>query len=119
MAYSIHGHISYILEANYKRPNDFSSIGKKPNEILQFKYKKTYGIAMVSCSRFNLEFMVKGSKTKEIMKESKNRTGSKNYISFSLRINKQVILMYCDNREIFAKKILFLAVLYVLSIALT
>ena len=43
MAYSIHGHISYILEANSKRPNDFS-MGRKPNEIFQFKWKKTYGI---------------------------------------------------------------------------
>ena len=24
MAYSIHGHISYILESNSKRPDDFS-----------------------------------------------------------------------------------------------
>ena len=37
MAYSIHGHISYILEANSVRPNDFSLIGREQNEILQFK----------------------------------------------------------------------------------
>ena len=36
MAYSIQGRISYILEANSKRPNDFSLIGRKTNEILQF-----------------------------------------------------------------------------------
>ena len=37
MAYSMHGHISYILEANSKRPKDFSLTGRKPNEYLQFK----------------------------------------------------------------------------------
>ena len=37
MAYSIHDHISYILEAWSKRPNDFSLIRGKPNEILQLK----------------------------------------------------------------------------------
>ena len=37
MAYSIRGHISYILEASSKRPNDFSLMESKPNEILQFK----------------------------------------------------------------------------------
>ena len=44
MAYSMHGHISYILETNSKRPGDFFLIGRKPNEILQFTWKKTYGI---------------------------------------------------------------------------
>ena len=34
MACSMLGHISYILETNSKRPNDFSFIGRKPNEIL-------------------------------------------------------------------------------------
>ena len=37
IAYSIHGHISYILEANSNRPNGFSLIGREPNEILQYK----------------------------------------------------------------------------------
>ena len=37
MAYSIQGHISYILEVNSKRPNDFPFIGRKPNDFLQFK----------------------------------------------------------------------------------
>ena len=37
MASSIHGHISYILEDNSKRPNDLSWIGRKPYEILQLK----------------------------------------------------------------------------------
>ena len=31
MVYSVHGHISYIFEANAKRPNDFSLIRRKPN----------------------------------------------------------------------------------------
>ena len=44
MASSIRGHISYILEVNSKRSHDFPLIGRKPNEILQFKSKKTYGI---------------------------------------------------------------------------
>ena len=35
MAYSIHCHISYIFEANSNRPNDFSLIGGKSNEIIQ------------------------------------------------------------------------------------
>ena len=37
MAHSIYGHISYILKANSERSNNFSLIGRKPNEILQFK----------------------------------------------------------------------------------
>ena len=37
MAYSIHSHIFYILEASSKRPHYFSLIGRKPNKILQFK----------------------------------------------------------------------------------
>ena len=37
MTYLIHGHISYILEANSKRPNDFSLEERKPNDFLQFK----------------------------------------------------------------------------------
>ena len=44
MASSIRGHISYISEVNSKRSHDFPLIGRKPNEILQFKSKKTYGI---------------------------------------------------------------------------
>ena len=54
MAYSIHGHISYILEANSKRPNDFSLIGRKPNEILQFKWKKTYGIKIETGIKYKI-----------------------------------------------------------------
>ena len=60
MAYSIHGHISYILEAISKRPSDFSLIGKKP---LKFK------------SKLNSNFMLKGSKTIKITKRSKKRKG--------------------------------------------
>ena len=54
MAYSMHDHISYILEANSKRPNDFSLIGMKPNEILHFKWKKTYGIKIQTEIRFKI-----------------------------------------------------------------
>ena len=41
MAYSIPGHISNILESNSNRPSDFSLIGRKPNEILQYNWKKS------------------------------------------------------------------------------
>ena len=37
MAYSKHGRISYILEANSKRPDNFSLRRRKTYEILQFK----------------------------------------------------------------------------------
>ena len=37
IANAIHGHISYILEAYSKSHNDFSLMGRKQNEILQFK----------------------------------------------------------------------------------
>ena len=37
MAYSIYGHISYILETSSKTPNDFYLIGRKPIEILQLE----------------------------------------------------------------------------------
>ena len=54
MAYTIHGHISYILVANSKRPSYFSLIGRKPNEILEFKWKKTYGIKIRTEIRFKI-----------------------------------------------------------------
>ena len=54
MAYSIHGHISYILEASSKRPNNFSLMVRKLNEILQFKWKKTYGIKIQTESEFKI-----------------------------------------------------------------
>ena len=66
VAYSIRGHMSYILETSSKRPNDFSLIGRKPDQILQFKWKKL----MVSKfkPKLNLKFMLKESKTIKIMK---------------------------------------------------
>ena len=73
MAYSMHSHISYILETNSKRPDDFSLIGRKPNEILQFNWKKTYGIKIQT--EIELKFMLKGSKIIKIVKGSKNRRG--------------------------------------------
>ena len=41
-----------VLEANSKRPNDFSLIGMKPNEILQFKWKNTYDIKIQTKLKF-------------------------------------------------------------------
>ena len=45
--------------------------------------------------------MLKGSKRMKIIKGSKNRRELTQVkaISFSLRTNKQEILMYCDNKE--------------------
>ena len=54
MFYLIHSHISYILEANSNRPNDFSLVGRKPNKILQFKGKKTHGIKIKTKIRFKI-----------------------------------------------------------------
>ena len=66
MGYSMHGHISYILEARSKSPNDFSLIGRKPNETLQFKWKRI--MVLNFRPKLNLKFMLKGSKTIKIMK---------------------------------------------------
>ena len=73
MAYSIHGYISYILEANSKRPNDFSLIGMKPNEILRFKWKKTSGIKIQTEIRFKIH--TEGEWNNKIIEGSKNRRG--------------------------------------------
>ena len=73
MAYSIHGHISYFLEASSKRPNDFYLIRRKANGILQFKWKKL--MVLKFKSKFNSKFMLKGSKTIKITKGNKNRRG--------------------------------------------
>ena len=54
MVYSIHSHIFYILEASSKRPHYFSLIGRKPNKILQFKWKKTYGTKIQTKIRFKI-----------------------------------------------------------------
>ena len=50
----MYGHISYILEPNSKRHNDFSLIRRKPNEILQFKVKKTYDIKIRAEIKFGI-----------------------------------------------------------------
>ena len=71
MSYLIHSHISYILEANSNRPNDFSLVGRKPNKILQFKGKRLMVLKLKP--KLDLKFMLKGSKTIKIMKRSKNR----------------------------------------------
>ena len=39
MTYSIHGHISYNLEDNSKRPNDFSLVEGKPNDFYNLSEK--------------------------------------------------------------------------------
>ena len=44
--------MSYILEVNSKRPNDLSSVGRKPNDILQFK--KIYGIKIQTEIKFKI-----------------------------------------------------------------
>ena len=67
----------------------------------------------------NLEILLKGSKTKKKMKGSKNSRGVTQVKAIFLHINKQEILIYYDNKEIHAKKIWFLAVLYILSIVFT
>ena len=59
--------------------------------------------------KLNLKIMLKGSKTIKIMKGTKNRRGLTQVKAIFLHINKQEILMYYENKEIHAKKILFLA----------
>ena len=71
MAYSKHGHISFILEANFKRPNDFSSIGGKPNEICNLTEKRLMVLKFKPI--IDLKFKLKDSKTIKLMKGSKNR----------------------------------------------
>ena len=68
--------------------------------------------------KLNLKIMLKGGKTKT-MKGSKNRMGLTQVKAIFLHISKQEILICYDNKAIHSKKILFLAVLYVLSIGLT
>ena len=59
MVYSMHGHISYILDASSKRPNDFSLIGSNPNKILQFKWKRFTVLKLKP--KLNFNFMLKGT----------------------------------------------------------
>ena len=73
MAFSIHGHIFCILEASSKKLNDFSMIGRKPNGILQFKWKSL--IVIKFKPKLNLNVMMKGSKTTKTMKGNKNKRG--------------------------------------------
>ena len=53
MVYSIHNHISNILVANCKKPNDFSLIGSKLNDFLEF-VKKTDGIKIQTKIKFKI-----------------------------------------------------------------
>ena len=63
--------MSYILETSSKRPNEFSLTGRKPNEILQFKWKRL--MVLKFKSKLNLKFMPKGSKKIRIMEMSKGK----------------------------------------------
>ena len=65
--------IFLTLEANSKRFNDFSLIWRKPNEILQFKWKRL--MVLKFKPKLNSKFMLKGSKTIKIMKSSKSNRG--------------------------------------------
>ena len=69
--------------------------------------------------KLNLKIMLKVGKTIKTMKGSKNRMGLTQVKAIFLHISKQEILICYDNKAIHSKKILFLAVLYVLSIGLT
>ena len=69
--------------------------------------------------KLNLKIMLKGGETIKTMKGSKNRMGLTQVKAIFLHISKQEILICYDNKAIHSKKILFLAVLYVLSIGLT
>ena len=107
MAYSIHSHIFCILEASSKNPNDFSLIGRKLNEILQFKYKSLMVLKLKP--EINFKIMQKGSKIIKIMKGSKNKRVLTSVKTIFLHINEQEILINYNTKEIHAKKILFLA----------
>ena len=69
--------------------------------------------------KLNLKIMLKGGKTIKTIKGSKNRMGLTQVKAIFLHISKQEILICYDNKAIHSKKILFLAVLYVLTIGLT
>ena len=69
--------------------------------------------------KINLKIMQKGSKIIKIMKGSKNRRGLTQVKNIFLHINKQEILMYCNTKEIYAKKNIVSGLLYILSITLT
>ena len=96
MAYSIHGHISWILETSSERPNDFSLIRKKPSEILEFTWKKL--MLLKFKSNLNSKFMLKGSKTIKIMKKSKSRRGLTQIKVIFFAYKKIIISIYRDNK---------------------
>ena len=104
MAYSIHDHISYILEASSKRSNDFSLIGRQPNETWQFKWKKLTVLKFKS--KLNSKFILKRGKTIKIMKRSKNRRGI-TQVKTLFFTYKQKLSTYYGNKEIHAKKYCF------------
>ena len=55
----------------------------------------------------NLKIILKGSKTTKIIKGSKNRRGLTQVKDMFLHRNKQEILIYYDNKKIYAKKYCF------------
>ena len=52
----------------------------------------------------NLKIILKESKTTKLIKESKSRTGISQVEVMLLHRNKQEILIYYDNKKIYAKK---------------
>ena len=60
IALSIHGHISYILQANCKRPNDLSLIAKKPNEFYNLSEKRL--MVLKFTPKLNSTFMLQESR---------------------------------------------------------
>ena len=98
-------HISYFLGASSKRPNDFSLIGKKPNETLQFTWKNLWYLKFKS--KLNSKLILKGRKSKKKTKGSKNRRGYTQVKAIFLHINKQEMSIYCNNKVIHAKKYCF------------
>ena len=92
---------SYIFEANSKRLNDFSLIGRKPNDFLQFKWKSL--MVLKFKPKLNPKFMLKESKTIKIIKKSYTR-GRLTQVKATcfLHIKNQEISIYYDSEEIHA-----------------
>ena len=99
MAYSMHGHISYILEPNSKRFDDFSLIGRKPNETLQFKWKKAYGIKFKTKIKFKSHAEGnQNNKNNEREYKQKGINTSKSYISsFAYNQTRNIDVLWRQN----------------------
>ena len=73
-------------------------IGRKPNDILQFKWKRLMVLKFEP--KLNSKFMLKRSKTIKIMKGSKNRGGlTQVKVICILHTKKQEISIYYDSKE--------------------